>query len=104
MHNVQRLCGSIGRLETESVESATEERCPKARPILVWNIRFVFLVHILGLKLKLVAHVELHELRSIRLGKRHGQLVIDRLNDDDGDENKLQVGCSERISKHLMLM
>ncbi|GAB7343139.1 hypothetical protein MBLNU457_1215t1 [Dothideomycetes sp. NU457] len=37
------------------------------------------------------AHVESRELRNIRLGKRDGQLVIDRLNDEYGVENKLQI-------------
>lgn len=55
---------------------------------------FVFLVHILGLELTLIAHAPLRELRNIRLGKDDAQLVIDRLNDDFGVENRLQVGHS----------
>lgn len=104
MHNVQRFCESIDGLQTESLESATEERSTEAWSVLVRNIRFVYLVHTLNIKLKMIAHVDQRELRSIRLGKRDSQLVIDRLNDDYGVENRLQVGRPKSVTNFGMLI
>lgn len=52
----------------------------------------------------MIAHAPLRELRNIRLGKDDAQLVIDRLNDDFGVENRLQVGDSQRFPKSVILI